>query len=84
MYIYNLISVYTRSPEDERPVVQVLGTFSDFDDAQDAAYAETETLKKDGCSIDYLGKTDSRLTDGEGSIHLSIATSRINISIGGK
>ena len=84
MYIYNLISVYTRNQEDTRPLVQVLGTFSDYEDAKAAFLDEAENCKSAKWPRDYLGKSDCRVTCGEESVYLSIATSRINISIGGK
>lgn len=81
MYIYNLISVYTRCPEDTRPTVNVLGTFSDFEDAKAAFLDEAEHCKRADCSRDYLGASDCHFTCGEESIHLSLTTSRISLSI---
>ena len=85
MYIYNLISVYKRSPDSNRLSIDVLGTFGDFDDARVALLEEVDYSGIE-LGMELLGdieqvKTDCRLTDGEeGSVHLSIATSRINIS----
>ena len=97
MYIYNLISVYTRSPEDERLIIEILEIFGDIDAARTALAEEKKRLIEVGFVSDkhpdhsfYEAnmveryEDRCRLTLNEEVAHLSIVMSRVNISIGVK
>ena len=93
MHIYNLISVYTRSTVDDRPLIQGLGVFDDIDDAKAALVELKKTYEDDGwvsTRKTYGYSTECRLTKAarniydEHAFHASIVTTRINISIGEK